>query len=86
MGWGDMGQTYGGLLSDCESSVGYSSDGSALISKRQECLTQKCNSTFASDPVAKEGCLFLATWMSAAGNPLHNYVEVECPAELKAKY
>ena len=86
MGWGDMGQQYGGLLSDCESSVGYSYSGTTLISKRQECLTNKCNSTFASDPVAKEGCLFLATWMSAAGNPLHNYVEVECPAELKAKY
>ncbi len=86
MGWGDMGQQYGGLLSDCETSVGYSYSGTTLISKRQECLTQKCNSTFASDPVAKEGCLFLATWMSAAGNPMHNYVEVECPSELKAKY
>lgn len=83
MGWGsDMGQQYGGLLSSCEEELNYVDN----IAKRQECLTNKCNSTFASDPVAKEGCLFLATWMSAAGNPLHNYVEVECPAELKAKY
>ncbi|MCR5027624.1 MAG: glycosyl hydrolase family 5 [Fibrobacter sp.] len=87
MGWGsDMGQQYGGLLSDCETSVGYSYSGATLISKRAECLTNKCNSTFANDAVAKEGCLFLATWMSAAGNPNHTYVEVECPAELKAKY
>ena len=87
MGWGsDMGAQYGGLLSDCESSVGYSYSGTTLISKRAECLTNKCNSTFANDAVAKEGCLFLATWMSAAGNPMHNYVEVECPSELKAKY
>ncbi|MEE3340524.1 MAG: glycosyl hydrolase family 5, partial [Hallerella sp.] len=83
MGWGsDMGKQYGGLLSSCEEELNYVDN----IAKRQECLTQKCNSTFASDPVAKEGCLFLATWMSAAGNPNHTYVEVECPAELKAKY
>ena len=82
-GWGSMGAQYGGLLSDCESSVGYSGD---LLTKRKECLISKCNSTFANDATAKEGCLFLANWMQAAGNPNHTYKEVVCPAALKAKY
>ena len=86
MGWGDMGKQYGGLLSDCEDEVGYSKTGSALTSARKTCLTKKCNSVFANDAVAKEGCLFLATWMNAAGNPNHTYREVKCPAALKAQY
>ena len=83
MGWGSQGATYGGLLSDCENEVGYSGD---LLTKRKQCLTEKCNSSFANDAVAKEGCLFLATWMEAAGNPTHTYKEVECPAALKAQF
>ena len=83
MGWGAQGKQYGGLLSDCEEEVGYSGD---LLTKRKECLTKKCNSSFANDPQAKEGCLFLATWMEAAGNPTHNFKEVPCPAALKAQY
>ena len=35
---------------------------------------------------AKKGCMFLAEFMHAAGNPEHNYVEVECPDVLKDKY
>ncbi|MCQ2105574.1 MAG: glycosyl hydrolase family 5 [Fibrobacter sp.] len=83
MGWGDMGATYGGLLTDCEKEVGYSGD---LLTKRKECLANKCNKTFSNDPVAKEGCMFLATWYEAAGNPTHEYQEVECPAALKNKF
>jgi hypothetical protein len=85
MGWNipQNTTTYGGLLSDCEKEVGYSGD---LLTKRKECLTKKCNSAFASDTQAKEGCLFLATWMEAAGNPNHTYKEVECPAALKAQF
>ena len=83
MGWGAQGKQYGGLLSDCEEEVGYSGD---LLTKRKECLTKKCNSSFANDPQAKEGCLFLATWMEAAGNPTHNFKEVPCPQALKAQY
>ena len=85
MGWNipSNSTTYGGLLSDCEKEVGYSGD---LLTKRKECLTKKCNSAFASDTQAKEGCLFLATWMEAAGNPNHTYKEVECPAALKAQF
>lgn len=85
-GWGSQGEQYGGLLSDCEKSVGYSATGNTLATKRKQCLTEKCNSVFANDSKAKEGCLFLATWMEAAGNPNHNYYEVECPAALKAQY
>ena len=83
MGWGDMGATYGGLLTDCEKEVGYSGD---LLTKRKECLANKCNKTFSNDPVAKEGCMFLATWYEAAGNPTHDYEEVECPAALTSKF
>ena len=85
MGWNipSNSTTYGGLLSDCEKEVGYSGD---LLTKRKQCLTEKCNKSFGSDTQAKEGCLFLATWMEAAGNPNHTYKEVECPAALKAKF
>ncbi len=83
MGWNipSNSTTYGGLLSDCEAEVNYA-EGNA----RKDCLTKKCNSAFANDAEAKEGCLFLATWMEAAGNPNHTYKEVECPQALKNKF
>ena len=80
MGWGSQGAQYGGLLTECEESSGYKA------STYKSCLTNKCNSSFANDPEAKEGCLFMANWMEAAGNPLHNYREVECPQELKNRF
>ena len=83
MGWGDQGAQYGGLLSKCEDEVGYDGD---LLNKRKECLKEKCNKSFANDTQAKEGCMFLATWMEAAGNPNHTYKEVECPQALKAQF
>lgn len=83
MGWGSQGEQYGGLLSACEKEVGTAGN---MLTKRKNCLEEKCNSVFSKDPKAKEGCMFLATWMEAAGNPTHTYKEVECPAELKAKY
>ncbi len=79
MGWGNTGKQYGGLLAECEGdSQGYSA--------QKECLEKKCEKAFANDAKAKEGCMFLATWMEAAGNPIHEYKEVECPAGLKAMY
>ena len=85
MGWNIPGnsETYGGLLSDCEREVGYNGD---VYEARKSCLTKKCNSAFANDTEAKEGCLFLATWMEAAGNPTLEYKEVECPQALKDKF
>ena len=80
MGWGSQGAQYGGLLADCE---GQSKD---LPSKVVTCLKDKCNSVFSNDSEAKKGCLFLAEWMHAAGNPTHKYTEVECPDVLKQKY
>ena len=80
MGWGNQGAQYGGLLSDCEKEHNYNA------AKYKSCLTDKCNSVFSNDSDAKQGCLFLANWMNAAGNPEHNYVEVECPDVLKNKY
>ena len=80
MGWGNQGQQYGGLLSDCETETKYSAG------KYKSCLTEKCNKAFANDEQAKKGCMFLVEWMESAGNPEHNYVEVECPQVLKDKY
>ena len=80
MGWGNQGQQYGGLLSDCETETGYNAD------QYRSCLTNKCNSAFSGDSDAKKGCMFLAEFMHAAGNPEHNYVEVECPSVLSEKY
>ena len=81
--WGDLGAQSGGLLTDCENSVGWDGD---LLTLRKNCLVQKCNSTFANDSEAKSGCLFLANFMEAAGNPKHNYKEVKCPSILSSKY
>ena len=80
MGWGSQGAQYGGLLSECETETNYAAN------KYKSCLTEKCNKSFANDAEAKKGCLFLADWMGAAGNPNHEYVEVECPQVLKDKY
>ena len=80
MGWGSQGAQYGGLLTECEESSGYKA------STYKSCLTNKCNTSFANDPQAKEGCLFLANWMNASGNPLHEYKEVECPKELLDRF
>lgn len=80
MGWGSQGSQYGGLLDQCETESNYKA------STYKSCLQKKCEASFSSDPEAKEGCLFLANWMNAAGNPLHEYREVECPQELKQRY
>lgn len=85
-GWGSQGKQYGGLLSECEESAGYNGSDDEIYTKRKECLINKCNSVFSSDSEAKSGCLFLANFMEAAGNPLHTYKEVNCPAELSSRY
>jgi hypothetical protein len=82
----NLGKTYGGLLSDCEDEVGWNGSDEEIYEKRKSCLTQKCNSVFGGKNQALQGCLFLANWMEAAGNPLHNYEEVACPDQLKSKY
>ena len=80
MGWGGQGEQYGGLLSDCEKETGYKA------AQYGKCLTEKCNKAFSNDEEAKKGCMFLVEWMESAGNPEHNFVEVECPDVLKQRY
>lgn len=80
MGWGSQGSQYGGLLDECEKETGYTA------SKYKSCLTEKCNKSFSMDAEARQGCLFMADWMEAAGNPLLEYKEVECPQELIARF
>ena len=82
----NMGKQYGGLLSDCEEEVGWNGSDDEIYEKRKSCLTEKCKTTFSGKTQALEGCLFLANWMEAAGNPTHEYKEVDCPNELKSKY
>ena len=80
------GKQYGGLLSDCEEQVGWGGSDQEIYSRRKQCLTNKCNSEFSSNPTAKKGCLFLADWMEAAGNPTMDYEETPCPDYLKQNY
>jgi len=80
MGWGPQGEQYGGLLSDCEKEKNYKPKATLT------CLKEKCASVFSNDSKAKQGCLFLAEFMHGAGNPMHDYVEVECPEVLKSRY
>lgn len=75
------GKQYGGLLSDCEEQVGWDGD---VTEKRKSCLKEKCNANFGGD--ALQGCLFLANWMEAAGNPTMEYSETACPDALKSRY
>ena len=81
-----MGAQYGGLLSDCENEVGWGGSDDEIYKRRKECLTNKCNTVFASKANAKAGCLFQANFMEAAGNPLHTFKEIECPQVLKDRY
>jgi hypothetical protein len=82
----NLGQQYGGLLSDCENSVGYSLSDDDMYTQRKECLVNKCNSVFSSKATAKAGCLFLANFMEAAGNPVVTYQQIQCPDVLKERY
>ena len=82
----DIGRRYGGMLSDCEEEVGWSKSEQEIYEERKECLKRKCNTAFSGKDTILKGCLFLADWMEAAGNPLHTYQETSCPDELKANY
>lgn len=80
MNWGSQGAQYGGLLAEC------TKDYPSSPGKIPGCLEEKCNKSFANDSEARQGCMFLATWMEGADNPKHNFKEVECPQVLKNKY
>jgi len=74
-----LGDQYGGLLSACEKESNYNA------STYKQCLTNKCISVF-TDATLREGCIFLADWFEAAGNPTMLYKEVECPEYLINRY
>ena len=48
-------------------------------------LIQMCNSEYSNTSL-RNGCLFLANWMEGADNPEIEFVQVECPSALSAKY
>ena len=83
---GNLGATYGGLLSDCENEAGWSGNEKVIYEKRKSCLIKRCNTVFDGIELAKKGCLFLANWMEAAGNPIVEYQPIKCPKELLDKW
>ena len=79
----DLGAKYGGLLLDCQGEAGMSDDEKSNT-ERKKCLIKKCTKSFTGE--AREGCLFQANFLEAAGNPVVNYTEIECPQILKDYY
>ncbi len=71
MGISCAGEQYGGFLATCD--------------YNKQCLIEMCKKEY-SNPSLQQGCLFLANWMDAANNPEVEFVQVECPAALVAKY
>lgn len=80
---GDMGAKWGGVLTDCQDEAGMSDDVKSNT-ERKQCLIRKCTENFTGQP--REGCLFYAYFLEAAGNPKVTYKEIECPQILKDKY
>ncbi len=82
----NLGERYGGLLSECEAEVGYDGSEEEIYLNRKQCLTKKCNKVFANIEQALKGCMFLVDFLEAAGNPALTYEPVTCPQELKELY
>ena len=80
---GDEGAKYGGLLQDCQGEAGMY-DGEEGYNARKDCLIRKCKENFTDE--VREGCLFYANFLEAAGNPSYTFKEVECPQILKDRY
>ena len=57
-----------------------------MYTQRKQCFVNKYNSLFANNSKAKQGYLFIANFLEAAGNPVHKYYEIVCPQVLKVKY
>lgn len=72
MGLSCAGASHGGFLTTCNYS--------------KSCLINMCNQEYANNTSMRNGCLFLANWMNAANNPEVDFVQVECPSALSAKY
>jgi hypothetical protein len=81
--WGisnnEMGATYGGLLTACNSDVGYY-DHEAI----KNCLRAKNDALFRAKGLTEmaEGLDWFIDWFEAADNPNLKYREVPCPQEL----
>lgn len=79
----DLGAKYGGFLIDCQGEAGMTDDVKSTTGRIQ-CLIRKCTEAFTG--VAREGCLFYAYFLNAAGNPRIKYTEIECPQILKDNF
>lgn len=80
-----FGNQYGGLLRDCEDRLGTG----ASVSAFQTCLRDACDGLFAgtgNQAYLRQGCRFYADFMMAANNPTGTVRNVQCPAELTARY
>ena len=72
------------VLDDIALTVGAKFISGDIYNNRKKCLEEKCSDTFTGQ--AKQGCLFLANFMEAAGNPEHDYYEIDCPEVLANEY
>jgi hypothetical protein len=69
--WGsstDFGQTYGGLLAECNDDP--------------TCMKGKCQSVFGSMPALLAGCNWFTGWYNSADNPQVIYKQVTCPSQI----
>ncbi|TCS36769.1 GlyGly-CTERM sorting domain-containing protein [Reinekea marinisedimentorum] len=75
----DLGEQYGGYLTECQYTYGYD-DYDSLKS----CVQNKCTTVFSQDGMEdlKAGCDWFVDWFALADNPKFEYQEVDCPSEL----
>ncbi len=78
VGSGELGATYGGLLSACKDQLGYD----APLDQYKSCVTNRCNNVFAGHDDLLDGCDWFVDWFETADNPNLQFAEVECPNAL----
>ncbi len=77
---GNLGATYGGLLTTCKQS---SND----YSTYKSCVSQKCTSLFGGSGMSDllAGCNWFVNWYGAADDPAFTYTEVTCPSAITSR-
>lgn len=82
-----LGNEYGGFARDCQEEVEWLEITDAeKLKRKRTCFINRCNNTYSRFPEAKNGCLFLSTFLYVSDYPTLNYYEVECPSFLKERY
>lgn len=63
----DLGEQYGGFLSDCTGN----------LQAKKDCVRAKCNLIPAG--AARDGCIWFVDWFEVADNPNYTSQQVDCP-------